>query len=59
MLLALVDSQALSASELAYRVYLSSQTASSHLAKIVAHGLLAVEQRGRHLCCRMASREVG
>ncbi len=36
----------------------SPQTASNHLAKLVAGGLLKVEQQGRHRYYRLASQEV-
>lgn len=58
MLWALAGGQALPASELAYRAYLSPQTASSHLAKMVDGGLLVVERCGRHRYYRMANAEV-
>lgn len=58
MLWALADGQALPASELAFRAYLSPQTASSHLNKMVDGGLLSVEHCGRHRYYKMANAEV-
>ncbi|MGH8773497.1 MAG: ArsR/SmtB family transcription factor, partial [Burkholderiales bacterium] len=58
MLLALADGQALPASELAYRAYLSPQTASTHLTKMVEGGLLSVERFGRHRYYKMANADV-
>lgn len=57
MLCALADGEALPAGELAYRAFVSPQTASTHLAKMVAGGLLSVERCGRHRYYRMATAE--
>lgn len=57
MLSALADGQALPAGELAFRAYLSPQTASAHLGKLVEGGLLRVERCGRHRYYRMANAE--
>lgn len=59
MLLALGDGRALPASQLAAEAGVSAPTASSHLRKLVAAGLLAVEPHGRHRYYRLAGREVG
>lgn len=58
LLWALADGQSLPASELAYRAYVSPQTASAHLARLVDGGLLRVEQCGRHRYYGMANAEV-
>lgn len=57
MLWALADEQALPASELTFRAYVSPQTASAHLAKMVEGGLRRVERCGRHRYYRMANAE--
>jgi len=59
MLLALLDKDALPASELAHKAYISPQTASSHLSKLVAGNLIAVERHGRHRYYRLANDQVG
>jgi DNA-binding transcriptional ArsR family regulator len=48
MLTALMDGGALTASELALEAGVTMPTASSHLAKLVEGGLLALQQQGRH-----------
>lgn len=58
MLTALLDGRALPAGELAYASGVTPQTASSHLAKLLAGGLLAVETEGRHRYYRLASPQV-
>jgi DNA-binding transcriptional ArsR family regulator len=58
MALALMDGSARPAGELAREACVSAQTASSHLGKLVAGGLLAVEQHGRHRYYRIASDRV-
>ncbi len=55
MLHALMDGRALTASELAGVAGITPQTASSHLARMAAVGLLDVEQQGRHRYHRLAS----
>ncbi len=55
MLAALMDGRALTASELARAASVAPQTASGHLARLTAAGLLAVEQQGRHRYHRLAS----
>jgi DNA-binding transcriptional ArsR family regulator len=59
MLLALDDGRALPASRLAAEAGVSAATASSHLGKLVAAGLLTVEPHGRHRYYRLAGPEVG
>jgi len=59
MLVALLGKDALPATELASQAFISPQTASSHLSKLVAGRLLTVEQHGRHRYYRLASDEVG
>jgi DNA-binding transcriptional ArsR family regulator len=58
MLHALMDGRALTASELARVARVTAQTASGHLAKLSAAGLLCVEQQGRHRYHRLASAAV-
>ncbi len=58
MLNALLQKQALPAGELAYRAGISPQTASSHLAKLVAGGLVVLTTQGRHRYYALASSEV-
>jgi DNA-binding transcriptional ArsR family regulator len=55
MLHALMDGRALTASELAGVAGITAQTASSHLARMTAAGLLRVEKQGRHRYHRLAS----
>ena len=58
MLIALTDGRALPAGELAYAANVTAQTASFHLAKLLAGGLLAVETEGRHRYYRLAGSDV-
>jgi DNA-binding transcriptional ArsR family regulator len=58
MLTALLDGRALPAGELAYASNVTPQTASSHLAKLLVGGLLAVETEGRHRYYRLAGSHV-
>jgi DNA-binding transcriptional ArsR family regulator len=58
LLVALTEAEALAASELARRAGVSAPTASAHLAKLVAGGLITSERRGRHRYFRLAGREV-
>jgi DNA-binding transcriptional ArsR family regulator len=58
MLIALVDGRALPAGELAYAAGVTAQTASSHLAKLLDGGLVAVESEGRHRYYRLAGAQV-
>jgi DNA-binding transcriptional ArsR family regulator len=55
MLHALMDGRALTASELARVARITPQTASTHLARMVAAGLVSVMQQGRHRYHRLAS----
>jgi len=55
MLHALMDGRALTATELARVAGVAPQTASSHLARMIAAGLLAVEKQGRHRYHRLAT----
>jgi DNA-binding transcriptional ArsR family regulator len=59
MLAAVLGGQALPAGELAACARISPQTASSHLAKLVAGGLLRVTTAGRHRYYQLQSPEVG
>jgi DNA-binding transcriptional ArsR family regulator len=58
ILLALMDGQALTASELARCAGVTPQTASSHLSRLVAARLLKVEKQGRHRYHRLATPEI-
>ncbi len=58
MLTALFDGRALPAGELAYASGVTAQTASSHLSKLLAGGLLAVEIEGRHPYYRLAGAHI-
>jgi DNA-binding transcriptional ArsR family regulator len=58
MLSALLDGRALPAGELARAAGITAQTASSHLAKLLAGGLVAVETQGRHRYYRLAGSPV-
>jgi DNA-binding transcriptional ArsR family regulator len=55
MLHALMDGRALTASEMARAAGIAAQTASGHLARMSAVGLLSVEKQGRHRYHRLAS----
>jgi DNA-binding transcriptional ArsR family regulator len=55
MLHALMDGRALTASELARAAAIAPQTASGHLARMTAAGLLVAESQGRHRYHRLAS----
>lgn len=55
MLHALMDGRALTASELADVAGVTPQTASGHLARMIAAELLVVEKQGRHRYYRLAS----
>lgn len=55
MLHALMDGRALTASELAGVAGVTPQTASGHLARMTAAGLLQVEKQGRHRYHRLAT----
>jgi DNA-binding transcriptional ArsR family regulator len=58
MLHALMDGRALSATELARAAGITPQTASGHLGRMTAVGLLSVEQQGRHRYHRLATSSV-
>src|SRR5688572_27651447 len=58
VLSALLDGRALTASELAFAARITPQTASSHLAKLTAAGLLSMVRSGRHRYFRLASSRV-
>src|SRR5258706_4385110 len=58
VLTALLAGQALTATELAAAAGVTKQTVSSHLAKLLAAQLLAVEAQGRHRYFRLADRDV-
>jgi DNA-binding transcriptional ArsR family regulator len=58
MLTALMDGRALTAGELAREAGVTPQTASSHLAKLQAGGLLSPEKQGRHRYFRLSGDEV-
>src|SRR5262249_10578302 len=59
MLTALLSGRALTASELAHEAGITPQTASSHLAKLEAGGLIEPEKQGRHRYYRLADPDVG
>jgi DNA-binding transcriptional ArsR family regulator len=58
MLDALMDGRALTAKELADHAAITPQTASGHLARLLASGLITVQPQGRHRYHRLASSEV-
>lgn len=58
ILSALLDGRARPAGELAYAAGVTAQTASSHLGKLLAGGLLALETEGRHRYYRLAGPNV-
>jgi len=58
IVLALMDGSARPAGELARAAGVSAQTASAHFGKLVAGGVLAVEQQGRHRYYRIAREDV-
>ena len=58
MLMALVDGHVLPAGELAYAAGVTAQTASTHLAKLLAGGLVEVEAQGRHRYYRLGGSHV-
>jgi DNA-binding transcriptional ArsR family regulator len=59
ILMAVNDGRALPASVLAAEAGVSAQSASGHLKKLVAGGLLGVEAAGRHRYYKLAGDEVG
>jgi len=58
MLTALLSGRALTASELAQEAGITPQTASSHLAKLEAGGLVEPEKQGRHRYFRLTDPDV-
>jgi DNA-binding transcriptional ArsR family regulator len=58
MLTALLNGDALTATELALEANVTKQTASSHLNQLAAAGLIAVEAQGRHRYYRLADADV-
>ena len=58
MLTALMTGRALTASELAHQAGITPQTASSHLAKLEAGGLIEQEKQGRHRYYRLTGPDV-
>src|SRR5580693_4481764 len=58
ILVALLDGRARTAGELALAGNISAQSASGHLSKLTAGGLLAVRSQGRHRYYALASAEV-
>ena len=58
MMVALIDGRARTARELADTAGVSPQTASSHIAKLVAGHMVRVEKQGRHRYHRVASGQV-
>jgi DNA-binding transcriptional ArsR family regulator len=58
MLTSLLDGRARPAGELAFAAGVTAQTASSHLGKLLAGGLLIVEIEGRHRYYRLAGSHV-
>lgn len=58
MVIALLDGRAWTARELADAAGVSPQTASSHLARLVAGRLVRLDRQGRHHYHRLASSEV-
>jgi DNA-binding transcriptional ArsR family regulator len=58
MLTALMTGRALTASELAHQAGVTPQTASSHLSKLEAGGLVKQEKQGRHRYFRLSDPDV-
>ena len=58
MLTALMTGRALTASELAQEAGITPQTASSHLSKLEAGGLIEPEKQGRHRYYRLTDEDV-
>lgn len=58
MLNALMDGRALTAGELARAARIAPQTASEHLAKLTAAGMLTVARQGRHRYHALATPEI-
>jgi DNA-binding transcriptional ArsR family regulator len=58
MLTALMTGRALTATELAHQAGITPQTASSHLSKLEAGGLIEQEKQGRHRYFRLSDSDV-
>lgn len=58
ILLTLIDGSMRPAGELAFAANISAQSASAHLAKLVAGGLIALHPQGRHRYFQISSPEV-
>jgi DNA-binding transcriptional ArsR family regulator len=58
MLISLLDGRALTARELAERAGVTPQTASGHLSKLLAAGMIHMERQGRHHYHRLASADI-
>jgi DNA-binding transcriptional ArsR family regulator len=58
MLLALFDGRALTAGELAFAAHITPQTASGHLGKLAAAGLIVPARQGRHRYFRLGGPQV-
>jgi DNA-binding transcriptional ArsR family regulator len=58
MLTALMDGRALTATELALEGGVTASTASSHLSRLAADGIVTVARQGRHRYFRIAAPEV-
>src|SRR3984893_11297772 len=58
MLTALMTGNALTATELAHQAGITPQTASSHLSKLEAGGLIELEKQGRHRYYRLTDPDV-
>ena len=58
MLTALLSGRALTASELSHEAGITPQTASSHLSKLEAGGLIEQEKQGRHRYYRLSDPDV-
>jgi predicted transcriptional regulator len=58
MLTALMTGKALTATELAHQAGITPQTASSHLSKLEAGGLIEQEKQGRHRYYRLSDPDV-
>src|SRR5258706_1536889 len=58
ILTALMTGRALTASELAHQAGVTPQTASSHLAKLEAGGLIEPEKHGRHRYYRLTGPDI-
>ncbi len=59
MLTALMSGKALTATELAREAGVTAQTASSHIGKLQAGGLVAEQRQGRHKYVSLANDDVG